>query len=830
MSDEPARPSVRTYLGVALTSGAAIAAQVAFTRVFAISLWHHFAYLVIGIALLGFGAAGSYLTSRGGALCDGDGSAAEALSRRAAIASLASFGAVVALATVRTNALALFQDPSVSAALAIIVTLTAIPFFGAGVVIGTALAVHERHEGSIYAADLAGAGGGAVGVAFALHGTAAPRVLFACAALLALAGLTFSIAASARAKRRAALALVLPALATAVYGKDEMWVRPAPAKEINVVHFPDVGAPTIEYRAWTPQGRIDVTRPYDSLPMLGGDVPFASTRRIRAVMQDGAAPTALYEMPEHPADLGFFPFATTAAVWEMKGRAAHRGPPPADGPSVLVIGFGGGVDGMMALAYGARKVTGVDINPAILRLHQRYRDFTGGLAERPGIELVNAEGRAFLRSTDERFDVIQLSGVDTFTALAAGAYTVAEAYVYTLEAFEDFARRLAPGGCLQMSRLVLEPPRETLRLAGTAAEALRRLGDPTPQRRIAIIRGTFWASLIVCERAIDADEMLRLNTWARARGFPVVFDPLAPPDNPFTRLLTSAGPEREAYVKGYPYRIDPATDEAPFFFDYYKWRNVGSVLTPARKSEHPYAMNVPIGHGLMLLTLLVTTLLGAIGIVRPLRTLGASTRAARSDLVYFAGLGVAFLFVEAALIQRLTFVLGHPTHAMTVVLGALLVASGLGSAVSGRVGRSSAWPAVRWVLVAALLGAAAASWTVLPKLVSLGFGERVLASLALVVPLGFVMGMPFPIGLSRIRASSTALVPWAFGVNAFFTVIASSVAPIIAMQLGFSTLIVLAAACYAVAFAATPGAVAGTEPPGEPAQPGSGVAPVGGAP
>ena len=793
------RPSLPVYVGVALASGAAIAAQVAFTRVFAISLWHHFAYLVIGIALLGFGVAGSYLTARGGAVLEKDGALDEALARRAMIAAIATLLGVAVLATVRTNALALFRDPSVLVALTVVIALAAVPFFGTGVIIGTALSVYRGRAGSVYAADLLGAGAGAAVTAAVLHGFAAPRLLFACAAVLALASLSFAIRASRRQKVKSAVTLAALVSVVALYGTDEMWVRPAPAKEINAVHWPDIGVSTIEHRAWTPQGRIDVTVPYDSLPMLGGEINFTIPKRIRAVTQDGAAPTALYELKGEPADLGFFPWASTAALWEMKGKTAHRGPPPPYGPDVLIIGFGGGVDGLMALAYGARTVTGVDINPAMIALHTRhYKEFTGALVDRPGVRLVQADGRAFVRAAKQKFHVIQLSGVDTFTALAGGAYTVAEAYVYTREAFEDYFEHLGPGGCVQVSRLILNPPRETLRLAASAAEAMRRRGWD-PARQITVVHGKFWGSLIACERVIDISEMRRLRDWAALRTFQVGFDPLAPKEGAFTKLLTATDENREAMIASYPFRLDPATDEAPFFFDYYKWGSVFTVFG-SKRAEHPYAMNVPIGHGLLLGTFLLTGLFAALGILRPLRRLGVRLTADRRRyLLFFAGLGFAFLFVEAALLQRLTFLLGHPTHAMTVVLGALLVASGLGAACSRWLG-GKLWRALPIVLVVGIFAAAAVSYRLLPGLIHLPLSGRVLVSLVLVVPLGFVMGMPFPVGLERLRSDSSELVPWAFGVNAFFTVMASSIAPIIAMQIGFSALLPIAAVVYLAAF------------------------------
>lgn len=786
-------PSPRVYVGVALVSGAVIAAQIGFTRSFALSLWYHFAYLAIGVAQLGAGVAGSWLTVRGGQHEPAE--LERVLARRARFAALATLAALLVLTTIRTNALALFRDPSVAVAFVLIISLAAVPFFGAGLVIGTALGAYPKRAGGIYGADLLGAAAGALIVAVFLGGVAAPRLLFGTAGVTAIAALLFGWRHPLRDQKWTLAALAGISLLTLVYGRDEMWVRPAAGKELNWVHMPDVGIEAVDHRQWSSQGRIDVTIPYPSAPALGGDVAYPWPSRLRAVTQDGSAPTHLFELgaDADPSSLAFFPYATTAAIWELRGAKMHQGAPPEAGPSVLVLGFGGGVDGLMALAYGSHDVTGVDVNAAIIDLHRRYRDFTGHLAERPGVSIVHAEGRAYVRTQSRKFDIIQLSGVDTFTALAGGAYTVAEAYVYTREAFVDYLARLAPGGCLQMSRPITDPPRETLRLAGTAASAMT---SAAPER-IVVVHGTSWGSMIACDQPITDEQMRLLSAWAKLRGFTIAYDPKAPGDGPYDRLLRSDPASRERFLASYPYRVDPSTDEVPFFFDYFKWRSMFS--RSADSSQHPYVRAIPVGHGLMATSLVCMTLLAIVGILRPLRRLGVKLgRIEKLELGYFAGLGLAFLFVEVALFQRLTFLLGHPSYAMSVVLGGLLAACGLGSFLSRRMNAR----VLPYLLCTILLAATVVSHFVIPSLKGLTLGARIGASLAILTPLGILMGMPFPIGLERVRQHSPALVPWAFGVNAFLTVVASTLAPIIAMQIGFSALLPLAALVYVGSFVA----------------------------
>ena len=452
---------------------------------------------------------------------------------------------------------------------------------------------------------------------------------------------------------------------------------------------------------------------------------------VHMVTQDGAAPTTIHGFRSDPAELNFLFNSSTSAVWELRGAAF--GPPeahPSPGPKVLVIGVGGGVDIMNALAHGAGHVTGAEINPEILKLLKtRYRDFAGGLAARDDVRLVNADGRAFVRGTDQRYDVIQLAGVDTFTALASGAYSLAEAYVYTLEAFDDFFEHLTDTGCLSVSRLILDPPRETLRLAVTADFALRRAGARRAYRHIAVIRANLWSTLVACRQPIAPAAMQRVRDFAARGQFQVVFDPERPGKDEFTRALVGSKTARFAFFDAYRYRVLPARDEAPFFFNYFRLRDLGRVRS--MHSESMYGTAVPIGHGVLLLTLFVTVLLGAIGILRPLRRFDG-VKGSGAFGTYFACLGFGFLLVEIALIQRLTFFLGHPTYALTVVLSGLLVASGVGAAMSKW--GAAIGPRLFALIAVVLFAAAAFSYWGLPRQVGLDFSSRLGVSLLLIAP------------------------------------------------------------------------------------------------
>jgi SAM-dependent methyltransferase len=792
-------PLPATYAGVFCISCAALATQVALVRVLSISLWHHFAYLVIGIALLGFAAAGAVLTASGQLT---EGGLQPALARRARYAALFTLCAILVAAVIRCNTLDLLRDPSVAVGLLCLIVVCALPFFGAGLVIATALSGVKERAGAVYAADLLGAATGAAVTLPLLERLGAVGVIFGAAVLCAVSALLFSLGGPRRELLRSGGVLAAALVAALALGSSEAWINPAPSKEIRHFYNPDAQKRDIELTRWSAQGRIDVSKELLLPPIMGASFGKGNPAPLwpgRAVTQDGAAPTVLYRYAINGKRIPFLKHNTSAAVWELRGAQAGRG------SEVLVIGVGGGIDLQIAKTYGAARVTGVEINPVMLDLlRQHYPDFTGKLHEQPGVTLVQEEGRAFLRASTARYDVIQLSGVDTFTALSHGAQSVAEAYLYTLEAFEDYLDHLRPDGCLSMSRLILPRPRETLRLAYTAAEALARRGVKRPGEQIFILRGRGkgWASLLVCQRPLERAGVERLRAFAQRENFAVIFDPLTQRgEGPFYSALHDDPVKRAAFAAGYQFLITPATDDTPFFFDYFRWSNL-SELGQRTDPGAMYAPAVPIGHAVVLTALVLTTLLAVIGILLPLRRLDRQRtdpprQGRRRHLLYFAGLGLAFILVEVTFLQRLTFLLGHPSYALSVVLAVLLLSSGLGAALSRRLpldGRL--WAALPYLLAALLAAAAIFSRLLLPDLLQLSFGGRLAVSVLLLAPLGLLMGIPFPAGIQQLQRSAPALVPWAFGVNGFFTVIATGLSTVIALQTGYTLLLGLAALVY----------------------------------
>ncbi|HGY92841.1 MAG TPA: hypothetical protein ENK43_16865 [Planctomycetes bacterium] len=530
------------YAGTFLIAGSIILFEIALTRVFAIMMWHHFTYMVVSIALLGFGAAGSILTATREADKKGDPTGS--------IAMLASvFGLAVMLSLgfatkVNIDTLRITEDKSNLIALLLFYLIIGAPMLIGGLVIGKLLTRMAADVNRIYFADLVGSAvGGAASVYLLQRFGAAPTVIAAGFAGC-LSGLFFSCAAQWR--HRLATSFLSAVGAVALIGilggspvlhiPEMKWRIPdAPGKELY-----DLANGRVETRIPSATAEVEVTPPFDAHPMIGGNFSPLNRQKVEArfVAQDGTAPTMLYGDASNIAKFPFLPDTQAGSAYVcFKARGAES-------PDVLVIGVGGGVDVMVALANDARHVTAVEINQAMIRMvTEFYADFSGGLFI-PGahplsdrIQLENAEGRAWIRHGDAKYDIIQMSGVDSFTALSTGAYTLSETYLYTVEAVKDFYAHLNDGGYVNYSRFILDrpkKPRETLRLANIAREALAELGVEDAASSIAVFQGIDWASTIIKKGPFTRDEIQALKHFAERLAFRgLVFDPLKKPGEDF---------------------------------------------------------------------------------------------------------------------------------------------------------------------------------------------------------------------------------------------------------------------------------------------------------
>lgn len=776
------------YAAVFMISAATLTLEIALTRIFSFALWYHFAFMSISTALLGFGVSGIVASG----------------SRRVQEASLEQVGAVCCTLFALSALLALAciswipLDPSglgrewlPSLTLAMDFLVLTVPFFFSGLAIVTVISRLSGDANRVYCADLIGGGVGC----FLLLGLIRPlggegMVLFAGVVAL-LGALCFSRGLPRWAKAFLPAAVVALALLTR-FAAAVLPVNPKkgqnPAGNKALTIFLDRSsypAARQAFSGWNAYSRIDVVENTGPVSWLfNPGFPRLPLPRTQIVI-DGDAATSIVGYSGDPRELEFLKVIPSALAYQALRPA-----------SALVIGAGGGADVFTALVNGVREVDAVEINPLIVELMQGpYAAYSGRIFSQPGVTLHLGEGRNFVRSIEKSWDLIQLSLIDTWAALSSGAYSLSENYLYTVEAFQDYYRHLTPRGALAITRWFREPPRESLRLCTVAFEALRREGIAAPERHFLVYASRNVATMVMRREPFTRQEVSSFLGEGAIRGFRVLYDPFTPRSNYFQTFFSAA--DREAFYRSLPYDVTPVTDDSPFFFLQHRWRD----LNPWALFQPGQALVEIPGKLLLLFVLAVSLCAAAILLLLPLLLKQRESLRGRESiplLLYFFGVGVAFMVVEILLMQKFSLFLGHPVYAISLVLFSLLIYSGVGSLASRRlVGDSARRLGLTVIALAAVVLASFALYPVVFRaFMGRPFGVRALVALIAMFPMGFLMGVPFPAGIREATRRNPRIVPWAWAVNGFASVASSSLCVLLAMEFGFSAAAVLAGACY----------------------------------
>lgn len=759
-------PPRKLLLGISTISGASLMLELCLTRIFSVTLFYHFAFLVVSMALFGLGAAGIWVYLRQRAYPP------EKLARALSFHALAfAVCAVLCLGVVLATRVPAEFGAEALPSLGLLFAATSLPFFFSGMALSLAITVLREQVSRVYAFDLLGAAAGCLLVLPTLDWIGAPGAVLTAAALAASSALLFCPATRRRL-------LVCSAWAAAFWGLlavDAGW---------SLFRVPSVKA-TDEQRviwsAWNSFSRVTVS---------------SAPEPILWIHIDSDAATAIFKGPgieQAAAQANRFVEARMAALVYSIRRAGHA----------LIIGPGGGADVVGALSRGVARVTGVELNPLIAEdvMQQRFAEFSGGLYLRSEVELVVGEGRSFVRGSGKRYASIQATLVDTWAATSAGAFTLSENNLYTREAFRDFLDHLEPGGVLTMTRWMRTPPREFVRLISLGTAALDDRGVTDRTRHFFVAGDGRAATFLLNGSPFSAAELDTLRQTCRQDGLRVIYDPDRPGQDLLARIITS--PDPRAIWESHPLDISPPSDDRPFFF--YTTRPdqfVASLFAPLSEGETGVRV---------LASLLLVVGLAVLGfLLLPLLWFSRADLTGRAGrklagLVYFASIGIGFIGLEMAWMQHFILFLGHPIYALGLVLFVLLLASGLGSRLTVRVPPERAlralWPSVG--LLALLVGAYGFGLGPLfGALVGLELYWRIAIAAGLLCLPGLLMGRMLPLGIRVLSQTDPGVVPWAWGVNGAASVFGSVLAVALAMNLGYASTQIFAGGIYLLGTAA----------------------------
>lgn len=789
-------------LGLFLLSAATLAFEIDLTRLFSVAQFYHFAFMIVSIALLGFGASGTAL-SIFPALQRGE--PGRRLSQLSISASAGMLSAHLLTNWLPLDSFSIAWDRRQILILILHYLALAAPFFFSGMALGFLLNAFPHSAGGTYAVNLLGSAAGCILALAAPSLLGGEGMVTLSAALASLAGM-ISLQPAIRLRRP----LVLAAFSLFLFSLFDLGLRfsgrPSfPFLDLRISPYKGLSyalqypAARVIDRQWNTFSRLDVVRSagLHSLPGLSyrylGPLP-----SLDGLFMDGDDLSPI---------LG--PGTTSAFVDYLPNAVAFHLRPHA---GTLILEPRGGLDVLTALTLNTGEVTVVEINPLIVGAVPLYDD--------PRLQVYTESDRSYLRRTRNQFDVIVLSLASSFHPVRSGAYTLAEDYRYTVESFDDILAHLAPGGLLVATRWLQDPPSEDLRLFALAVTALE-VNNAGPHSQLVAFRGFNTATILLKNGAFTPEELFSVRAFAAERAFDLTFAPDIHPDETnrynilpesryYQTYLSLLDPDSRAeFFAGYGYDVRPPTDDRPFFGHYFKWAQAPQVMAEFGRAWQPFG---GAGYFVIVALLFLAILLAAALILLPLWIWGRSHRnASRAalfplrNLMYFGLLGLAFLFVEIPLLQRFILYLGQPAHAFTLVLFSLLFFSGLGSRLSDRIPLkpSLLTLAALIILMPSLLPSFFDSTLGLPLIFRLGLTLLVLS------PLGFLMGIPFPAGIHSMKREQArgpeneaqgGSIPWVWAVNGAASVVASILSALLALTFGFNWVLRLGALCYAAAW------------------------------
>jgi SAM-dependent methyltransferase len=778
--------NLRLPLIVAIISCASLLLELALTRLFSVVLFYHFAFLAISVALLGLGAGGVFAHIFRSRLAD------YTLETLGSILLSANALVIVGvLETVLHSAVSLNLELRNFEKLSVLYFAAAIPFFVTGLLFSIIFARESAQVSKLYGFDLLGGALACLLLVPLLNVLGAPNAVLCSAVLMGVAAALFS---TARPGRRAAIAIcsVLLVLIALNYS----------GRLIDIIYAKGMrrDASWIEFARWNALSRVEVDK----------------VGLAKYIVIDADASTAIMNVDPGKWDRDL-PSGADPSTWQTASPFNWKHDLMNAAPSLAnvlrprgdfaIIGPGGGVDVLRAVANGSQNVTGVEINPLIANtiMRQRYADYAYHLYDRPEVHLHVADGRSYLRSSRDQYDVVQMTLVDTWASTAAGAYALSENNLYTVEAFREYFDHLRPDGIIAITRWEFRQPREALRVVSQAMEALHELGVHDPREHFMVVSDgpldQDGRPVIVLARksAFTSDELgaVRNHLTSHPKLVSLYLPNGDNPNNSFTRLIKSNDPR--AFAATYQYNVSPVFDASPFFFFTLK---TGSALADLRGTRGGMDWRVNLGILILGMVLLISIAAVLLFLLVPLLLEPRSSQPRLLPLSYFVAIGLGYILIEITLIQRFVLFLGHPTYALTVVIFLMLLSSGAGS-LSSRVWRTrmqSLWPMLAIIVVAvvAYLGLLP---LVLRNFVGLPFEVKLFISGLLLVPLGFLMGMPFPSGLHLLSddVSGKGLTEWAWAMNASASVLGSVLAMVIAIHFGLNVTLFCGGVAYGFA-------------------------------
>ncbi len=781
----------RLIFSLGLHSAAIIAFQLALMQLISIVQWHHFAYMIISIAMLGFGASGTLLALAREKLLRMSDWLVPLLMTASGLFMMVAFH-ITRLDIFQFDVYLLFLERSQLPILAANYIIFFIPFFAGALAIGIIFIKYAEKIGTYYFSNLIGSGIGGILVLF-LFGNIFPQQIPPLVGMLSVAA---GVMCMPRKNRVWHLGLAFFAVLVAV-----VFVR-------QPGHIP-----ISQYKSLAQTLNLPEAEVIHSEPDIHGMIDVAASPSLRF-----APALSLSFTGEVPVKKNIFVDANFYGVIPIfeKGQSSHildyttQKLPWVAGRRnrILIINAGEGAPLAHAFSHDPHYVDAVIPNAGVVSLMQdRYAVASGKLFLHEDLDIHTLEARNYLASIEkEAYDLIALPQQDVFGG-TAGINALQENYTMTLESFELMWEHLSPDGVISVSAWTDYPSRTNLKILATLVNTLRNKGIGEPQQHIAAIRSWGTITFIMKKTPLESQEISKIREFANQ----MYFDPLLLPDiqpeerqrynsiedDAFFSYIDRIIDGDEDFLESYGFMIHPATDDKPYFSQFLKLQNIRKLSGMFGSDQVPF---LELGYLVVVVTLVQSTLLALLFIILPLLRLRKSRQGKSGTFLYFGALGVGYMFVEIILIQRFVLYFGHPVYALSAVISTMLIASGAGSLTSGRIPAVPASPARIGTIITLMLVFYTFFLTpILQGTIASPIPVKIIISLLLIGIPSFFKGMMFPLGIRYLSGYDASQTPWAWGINGSFSVISTSLAMLIAVEKGFMAVMTVAVVCYALA-------------------------------
>lgn len=776
----------KIQVSVLLISAALIAYEILLFKIFSIQYWHHFAYLIVSIALLGFGSSGSFIFLFKSRL------------KKHFLKVLYIFPLLMLLSIwiniylsylIAFNPLMIIWQPYEILNLIFISLAMFIPFFLGAVCIGLSFSVCIGNIYQIYFSNMAGSGIGSLLLLLTVFHLGPYEIILIISVIIICANLAITGSRMQTTLSAIILIAIVPLYFILLYDKP---IYMSTFKGLSIAKSQMEAK--IEAETFGSLGLVTVldSPAYHYLPDLSLKYPFKLPKQ-KGLFINGNAAGAINEFNGNLKNMNFMDYRTTSLSYKLLND-----------PEVLIVGGGGGTEIINAKYHMAKNISVVEMNRDIIRLMQeKYRSFSGDIYNPEEYRIFAEDGRGYLQNTKIRFDLIQICLLESMESSSAGVYSLNENYLFTTESLKICVDRLSPGGILSISRWIKHPPRDSIKLLATAIAALEA---ENATDSIIMIRSWQTVTLLIKNGIFNKQEVKTVKKFCRSRLFDLCYYPGIKKEetNIINRLdesyffIAATGllsGEREQIYNEYPFYIRPATDDRPFFGHFFKLAVLKTYLSPYGRISIPL---IDWGYVLVWTALGILLLLSLLFILTPLKLTGGSPHGKGPVFIYFGCLGLAYMFLEMSFLQQFIRYLYDPVFSASVVIGSFLIYSGIGSLIAGRIGTVKPKHVFSAIFFILFLGIIYIKFDQLLENTLSGFSlwMRMLICSLLTAPLAVPMGIPFPSGLNRLTEKGENMIPWAWGINGFFSVIGASATILIAIEWGFKSVVLTALILY----------------------------------